>query len=121
MERTERSKDYRETRIEFYTQCLQRHPAENTIHTHEIEVDWDPKEYVGEPVFLAVVRYSTGSTFGRQNGYWHIEGAYLDCKEAHKTVQDIIADRYSKKGKYTVWKGYFERLEYAEVKSFILL
>jgi len=79
----------------------------------QIDVDFDPEEHVGENIYIVVVRYSTGDTFGQTEGEWHLEGAYLDAKEAKEIADSIEDDTY--KGDSYHWKGYFERLEGASV------
>ena len=50
-----------------------------------IGVDFDPKEHVGDDAYMVLVRYFDGNTFGRTNGYWYVEGVYLE----KETAQDL--------------------------------
>ncbi len=82
-----------------------------------IEVDFDPKDYVGKDVYVLVVRYKDGCTFGHSHGNWYVEGAYTDENEVSK-IEDQI-----NKGKYKgddPWTGYFACLEYVEIHRFTL-
>ena len=90
----------------------------NRIDIDNIQVNFNPLDYVDKRIYLVIVRYSTGDTFGHTNGAWCIEGAYLTDLEAINVRDSINNDSY--KGKYPDWKGYFERLESAGVESFIL-
>ena len=64
-------------------------------------------------LFLAVVRYSTGDTFGSSHGMWHIHGAFADYETALKELEEVT--KPSPKGGYKPWEGYFESLEGIEV------
>ena len=84
-----------------------------------IEVDFDPKE--SEHLYVVVVRYSSGSTFGSTHGHWYIEGAYKTYDEAEKIEIAISkgTGRYDPEKKnraYMPWVGYFESLEGASVE-----
>lgn len=75
-------------------------------------------EEVKFPLYVIVVRYSTGDSFGNTNGAWHVEGAYTDADKVQEIVDAINNDTYKSKCGYEVWKGYFERLENVEVHEF---
>lgn len=86
--------------------------AQDWVET--VEVDFTPKS--GEKVYIIVVRYSTGDSFGRSNGHWHIEGAYNDRDEAEAIGKRIAHGNY-KKDSYLPWNGYFEHLEEVSVEG----
>jgi len=71
-----------------------------------IEVDFDPKKL--DHLYVVIVRYSSGDTFGTTLGNWHIIGAYKSFKKAEKIRISIDKNKY--KG-YKPWEGYFESLE----------
>ena len=74
-----------------------------------VEVDFDPHSV--DKVFLCVVYYSSGDTFGRSFGNFHIVGAYStydDAKEVSRNIDKL---------KYKPWEGYFETLEDVKVVS----
>ncbi len=81
-----------------------------------IEIDFDPAE--SEHLYVVVVRYSSGSTFGNTHGHWHIEGAYKSYEKAEKIERSISKDDgcypskkdYKNRG-YMPWVGHFESLE----------
>lgn len=85
---------------------------------HTIEVDFDPNEYVNKALFITVVRYTTGCTFGQTLGEWHIEGCYTSAEEAFKVKSSIETDKYEG---YKPWDGYFEKLEKVDVCVLLLL
>lgn len=68
-------------------------------------------------VYVVLVRYKDGDTFGNSYGHGHIEGVYLSEDQAQKVVESIREDKYVKKGvakkfaSYLPWNGYFNRLE----------
>jgi len=80
-----------------------------------VTVDFDPVK--SDKVYVVVVRYSTGNTFGKTCGDWHIEGAYSNLEIAEKIAKTIIDDTY--KG-YKPWSGFFESLEDVSVECMTL-
>jgi len=77
----------------------------------QIEVDFDPKEV--NDVWVVIVRYQSGDSFGSSYGNWHIEGAYKAEGKAIFIKKSIENGTY--KGWYKPWIGYFEGLESVEV------
>ncbi|MHA1794809.1 MAG: hypothetical protein ACTSUK_01760 [Promethearchaeota archaeon] len=77
-----------------------------------IEIDFDPSKL--EYLYVVIVRYSSGDTFGSTLGNWHIAGAYANFAKAKKIENKINNDTY--KG-YTPWVGYFEALEGVTVEK----
>lgn len=79
-------------------------------------VEVDPSVLECSEVYLVVVRYQTGDTFGKSLGNFHFYSV-------RKTEQEAIEDRRVceapvKKGdyeNYRPWDGYFERLQYVEI------
>lgn len=61
---------------------------------------------------LAVVRYSTGDTFGRTNGMWSVVGAYPTVTLAETALSQALDPANSQ---HKPWEGYFERVEQTEV------
>jgi len=81
--------------------------------------DFDPKEHIGDGIYLIVVRYETGNSFGRSPGQWYVEGVYNDSEEAIDIAKSIKDNKYTKE-EYPVWKGYFETLEGVEIHKLVL-
>jgi len=75
-----------------------------------IQVEFNPA--VGADVWLVIVRYVTGGTFGRTLGCWHMVGAYECQSEADKVKASIRDGTYQG---YKPWTGYFESLEDVEI------
>lgn len=79
-----------------------------------IEIDKNLLDEKG--LFLVIVLYQTGDTFGTSYGNHHIVNAYKTEEEANNKKDGINKhyEEYQKTGKYTgycPWIGYFERLE----------
>jgi hypothetical protein len=71
-----------------------------------------------DKLYLAVVRYSTGDTFGRTEGEWDIVGVAPTYKIAEVMLEEAI--KPAKPGdykNYKPWEGYFERLEDTEIHT----
>lgn len=68
----------------------------------------DPALIPHSELFLAVVRYSSGDTFGNSEGNWHTAGVFKTRKEAAKHLEHITSDKYTG---CKPWEGYFESLE----------
>lgn len=89
-------------------QVCRQHPGGFSVE----QLDIDPS---AEAVFILVVRYSSGDTFGTGTGYWSIIGTFLTEEEVIAKEKEVTSDSYSG---YKVWEGYFERLEGFEVHHF---
>jgi hypothetical protein len=84
----------------------------------EIEVGFDPAKV--DEVYLVVVRYRDGGTFG-STGYWKLIGPYLTSKEAYGVEDAINKDAYGDpKKEYMPWRGYFASLTSVGVEIFRL-
>lgn len=107
----------------------------------EIEVGFDPEVLAPEVlVYLLIVRYEDGGTFGCTTGNWHIEHIGLSESEALEIKRRIEGDdRYYHEAKYYYgknkkpytssytgshgykpWQGFFEKLERVEIHAFKL-
>ena len=73
--------------------------------SESIQVDFDPSKC--DTLYVVIVRYSSGGTFGTSHGHWHVIGAYKTYIQAMK-VEKTIPDKY--KGDKP-WEGYFESFE----------
>ncbi len=71
-------------------------------------------------VYLVIVRYSDGGTFGRTVGNWHVQDAFVDEESALKLASSILDRTYEKENPqaYKPWIGYFSGLEDVEVHCF---
>jgi len=90
---------------------------DNLNWVETIEVDFNPVDFIDKDIFVIVVRYSTGDTFGQTSGSWYVEGAYTTIEKTDKIVKSINDDKY--KG-YKPWSGYFERFSHVEIHKMIL-
>lgn len=79
--------------------------------TNTLEADFDVKP--GDVVFVVVVQYSTGDTFGRSDGQIHIYKIFNKYDEAADVQSKILNGEISD----YVWTGYFEHLEDVYVET----
>lgn len=73
-------------------------------------IEVDEETFTSDVVYLAVVRYSDGDTFGQSSGHWHIVGAYSTVKEADQKLKEALDGEG-----YKPWNGYFSSLEDTDV------
>lgn len=99
-----------------------------SCYNESIDVEFEP--VTGAEVFLVVVTYGSGSTFGSSSGNVCVVGCYDEEAHADSIATDIRADDndtdrdYRRSGKksrkerftgYKAWTGYFESLQGVEV------
>lgn len=82
--------------------------------------------YRASRVYLAIVRYSDGGTFGRTVGYWEVMGAFKTEAEAVAMTTSIDKGTFKTDyphlaRPYMPWEGYFSGLQGTEVHSFPIL
>jgi hypothetical protein len=78
-----------------------------------------------DKLFLAVVRYGTGDTFGHTNGAWYVAG----IAPTYKIAQAILEEETKPSGPpekgswqhYKRWEGYFESLQDTEIHELSLV
>jgi hypothetical protein len=98
-----------------------------TFFGHNINVS--DEVYAAEVVYLVVVRYSDGDSFGTSYGNWTVWEATASEEEALKVAKSIedgtLVKKYEegvRKGTATYmsipWNGYFSHLEGVEIHSF---
>jgi hypothetical protein len=116
--------------VEFTPTALRLKQSENSWINETIDVNFSPK--LDQEVTLVIVRYETGSTFGRIIGVWQIIGVFADRQNAEK-ARGLIAKYNSSNGCkkfeekmakltghkyfYPSWVGYFERFIETEIHS----
>jgi hypothetical protein len=61
-------------------------------------------------LYLAIVFYFDGGTFGRTCGYHHIVGLYKSPDEAKQATDNVVNSSVDRKGYYP-WVDYFAGLE----------
>lgn len=93
---------------EFY-----RQPPTHRFFYDSIMVD--EETFNADRAYLAVVRYSTGDTFGSTYGAFYIVGATATRKEATTMLEEAL-----KGSGYKPWEGYFESLEGTEVHGLVV-
>jgi hypothetical protein len=94
-----------------------------------IDVTFNPNKYVDKDIYLVVVRYETGDTFGCTYGAWSVTGAFSSLEEAELMRTIIEQDdekvydaaykehevEWPNASSWPAWKGYFERLSSVEI------
>lgn len=98
--------------VSFHT-FYRKQPTHRFFYT-SIEVE--EEVFKSNVAYLAVVRYSTGDTFGHTEGAWHIVDAAFSYEEAEKVLQHAL----SAANTYKPWEGYFERFEKTEIHELIV-
>lgn len=92
---------------------------EQSYYYEECELDCDERP---KDVYVVLVKYSSGDTFGNSYGHGHIEGVYVSKTRAMDIAESIRNGTYKKDSKekyvYRPWEGYFEGLE--EVGCFVM-
>lgn len=101
--------DYTDT-VDFKALYLSN---DNFGWSEELEYDLDGVS-AGDKLFLVVVRYGTGDTFGTTSGRWCPVGLFKTDAEAEELLRRLRRDPKDHPGSST-WTGYFECMEDIEV------
>lgn len=96
---------------------LHREQPKNRFFYDSIEVS-NPDLVKLDKLYLAVVRYFTGDTFGRTYGMWHVVGVAPTYKIAEMMLTEatVPAEQGDYKN-YKPWEGYFEGLTDTEIHT----
>lgn len=72
-----------------------------------------PQEvFSGDKIYLAIVVYGDGNTFGNSSGHHEIIGGFSTRKEAEELLSHVTKDGYdNRNGGFFPWNGYFNSLE----------
>jgi hypothetical protein len=99
----------------FYTDSFK-----NKITCKDFEISFNPENV--DSVYLVIVKYSDGDTFGTTFGLWDVPLITVSEKSAEICVKQIRKQtgRF-KKDAYQPWQGYFSRLEDVSVVKFDLI
>jgi hypothetical protein len=121
---------FSEEEIEFHPEYLKSKEPEKDAHWNfrtvqklECECEFDPKDC--KKLYLVVVRYTDGGTFGSTKGYWTVKGIFKDDDSAH-AFKKLVEDGKCPKRTYEShdgsieemhheWEGYFASLDGVEV------
>lgn len=107
--------DYEDANTHFELLKCTLEKKENSFSTETLSLSFLPEK--NEEVYVVLVRYSSGNTFGRHNGCWYLEGVYKEKEEANIIVKKILDKEYDG---YVPWVGYFEYLESCDVIPMIV-
>ncbi|KKL77081.1 hypothetical protein LCGC14_2038470 [marine sediment metagenome] len=86
-------------------------------------IDFNPEDI--QHIYMVVVRYESGDSFGRSYGNWKIVGVYKNVEDAQEILDKINYDekhRYDEDYKkeyekeFRDWDGYFERFENVDIE-----
>lgn len=126
------SLDYNENRTggerESDEQWSSRRPTYITVEFHSLSrgssrlsngnIEVTQEQYDARELFVVIVRYRDGDTFGTSHGHWTVAGVALTADEARK----IEAEAHGPKpdSHYREWDGYFNGLESVEIHCFTI-
>lgn len=106
-----------------FSQVLTRSQPVSRFFYHSEEVS--KEVWTADRVWMVVVRYTDGGTFGQSSGYWEIQGLFCDEERARAWARVINLDNQAyihfggrKKSVFPghqAWKGYFAHLDDVEV------
>lgn len=121
IEPEERWSSREDTIVEVEFIRLHRNPPKERFFYDSIEIS-HPDMLKLDKLFLAVVRYGTGDTFGHTSGEFHVVGLAPTYQIAEAMLEEET--KPSKPGdyrSYKCWEGYFESLEGTEVHELSLV
>jgi hypothetical protein len=72
---------------------------------------------LGDAVYLVVIKYSTGNTFGRSGGHIALAGAFDSSDKAEQLAEAVRKSKVAGEYGYLPWVGYFERVEDVSVEK----
>lgn len=110
--------DYGHWRSTYNSKFLGIEINQSEIHNKSIKINFTP--YKGQTVYVALVEYSDGDSFGRSEGKLDVAGVFETHAEAEECRQ-----KNSKKpneedidyGNFREWFDYFARIDYTEVQE----
>ena len=106
--------------IEVSFNALTKTPGTGSFFTEHTSLEVTDKVYDCEDyVYLVIVRYSDGNTFGTTYGHWDVYLVTTDQKEA-ADMGESIRNNTLPKGARKPWDGYFSSLEDVEIHAFKL-
>lgn len=96
--------------IEVSFKALWREKPSSMFGFTSYEVDPKKVDLSSDFLWLSVIRYSDGDTFGTTSGYWTIVGLSNSSAEAQEKIKLAL----SSKDGYKPWVGYFSNYDDAE-------
>jgi hypothetical protein len=118
LEPAERWTSHTDVNVDVKFIRLHREMPKNRFFYDSIELP-NKKMLKMDKLFLAVVRYGTGDTFGHTNGAWYVVGIAPTYKIAEAMLEEET--KPSPKGSYKQWEGYFESLDGTEIHELSLV
>jgi hypothetical protein len=118
---------------ETSTSLTVRHLSRNSKETFFDDLDVTDEVFKADKAYLIVVRYSTGSTFGRDSGCYKFVAVFASKEDAIKVATEIDTHYKEKDNGFSfspsiknpaygstihcAWVGYFERLESVDIEA----
>lgn len=96
---------------------IRAHKEQPKLRFFYDSVEVDERYLQLDALYLIVVRYSTGNTFGHTEGAWHI----VNVAPTYKTAELILEEALESKTGYKPWEGYFERFTSSEIHKLDLV
>jgi hypothetical protein len=117
---------------ETSTDLTVNHLSRNSKETFFDDIEVSDEVFKADKAYLIIVRYSTGSTFGRDSGCYKFVAVFASKEDAIKVATEI--DNHYKNEKShsfrptiknlaygstidCAWRGYFERLESVDIEA----
>lgn len=104
-----------------------RFPTYITVEFHSLSrgssrlyngnVEVTREQYEAQELYVVIVRYRDGDTFGSSHGHWTVAGVALTADEARKIEADARKPQ-TDISHYREWDGYFSGLEGVEIHCF---
>lgn len=105
--------------LELSIKSLHRTPPTIRFFYRTLETEIDKRLLVEDGLYIGIIRYRSGGTFGRTYGNSLFVCAAKTKKTAQQQLDNCILNGIGRYG-YKPWDGYFERLEdsYVEYVKF---
>ena len=102
--------------------CMDREPEYITVTFNHLSrkepedffkdsIEVSEEVFAMDKVYLAVIYYSDGDTFGYTSGYWEKVGVYPTEEYARMAIKRRISPYVKRKRDYEPWDGYFSGIE----------
>lgn len=109
-----------DTHVTVKFNYLYKDPPKDRFFYDSIVIN-EPSLLEHSSLYLCVIRYSTGSSFGTKYGYWCVVGVAKSVTEAQNLLDGALINGVFKYGYMCKpWEGYFERFEDTEIHELIV-
>ena len=95
-----------------YEYATKNKPTDNQLYGNYTTLEVAPEVLLEDKVYLAIVVYGDGNTFGSSSGHHEIIGGFSTRKEAEELLSHVTKHGYDNRdGGFYPWNGYFNSLE----------